>query len=46
MFQTIINKILQDLINTKKIVSFINNMIVEIGIEKGYEKVIKEIVED
>jgi len=50
MFQTIINKILQDLINTGKIVSFIDDVIVETEEEKGHdevvEKVIKRLVEN
>jgi len=35
MFQTIMNKILQDLINTGKVASFFDNVIV--GTEKGKE---------
>ena len=46
MFQTIINKILQNLINTKEVVSFINNIIVKIEEKKWYDKVIEKIVEN
>jgi len=50
MFQTIINKILWDLINTKEVVSFIDDIIVEIEEKKEYnevmEKVIKQLVEN
>ena len=44
IFQTIINKILWDLINTREVVSFINNMIV--GIEKAeeHDEVVDEVV--
>jgi len=44
------NEILRNLINTKKVASFIDNVIVWIEIEKGYnrivEKVIKRLVEN
>ena len=40
-FQMIINKILQNLINTREVESFINNIIIE---KKEKDKVIKEIV--
>jgi len=38
-FQTIMNKILWDLIDTKKIASFIDNIIVGTEKEKGYDEV-------
>ena len=44
MFQTMINKILQDLINTGKVVSFINNVIIGIKGEEGYNKLVEEVV--
>ena len=44
IFQTIMNKILQNLINTEKIASFIDNIIVRIKKEKGYEKIVEEVV--
>ena len=37
-FQTIINKILRDLINTGKVASFINNIIVRTEEEKGHNR--------
>jgi len=43
-FQIIINKILQDLINTGKVASFINNVIVEIEKKEGHDEVVEEIV--
>ena len=43
-FQMIINKILQDLINTREVVSFINDVIVEIEEEEGYDEVVGVVV--
>jgi len=34
----------KDLINTEKLVSFINNVIVETKEKEGYNKVVKEVV--
>ena len=39
-----INKILQDLINTGEVVSFIDNVIVETEKKEGYDEVIEEVV--
>ena len=41
MFQTIMNEILWDLINTIEVASFIDNMIVEM---KEYNEVVEEVV--
>ena len=41
-FQTIMNKILWDLINTEKVASFINSMVVGIEKEEGYDEIVKE----
>jgi len=43
IFQTMINKILQDLINTGKVASFIDNIV---GIEEGeeHDEIVEEIV--
>jgi len=38
------NEIIQDLINTGEVVSFINNVIVETKKEKGHNKVVKETI--
>ena len=38
------NKILQNLINTGEVVSFINNVIVETKKEEGHDEVVKEII--
>ena len=43
-FQTIMNKILQDLINTGKVVSFIDNVIVGIETEERHNKIVEEVV--
>ena len=43
-FQMIINEILWNLINTRKIASFIDNIIVEMKEEERYNKVIEEVV--
>ena len=43
-FQTIINEILWDLINTGKVASFINNVIIGIEGEKGHNELVEEVV--
>jgi len=40
----IINEVLQDLINTGEVVSFINNIIRGIKEEERYDEVVKEVV--
>ena len=42
IFQTIMNKILQNLINTKKVASFIDNVIMKIE-EEVYDKIIEKV---
>ena len=44
IFQTMINKILQDLINTREVASFIDNVIVETEKEKEHDEVVEEEV--
>jgi len=44
MFQTIMNEILQDLINTSKVVSFIDDMIIGMEEEKGHDELVEEVV--
>jgi len=44
IFQMIINKILQDLINTGEVVSFIDNIIVGMEEEEGHDEVVEEVV--
>ena len=45
IFQTMMNKILCDLINTGGVVSFIDDMIVGIEEEEGHDKLVEEVVE-
>jgi len=44
IFQIVINKILQNLINTKEVASFINDIIVGKEEEEIYKKIVKEVV--
>ena len=44
IFQTMINKILQDFINTGKVVSFINNVIVKTETEEEYDEIVEKVV--
>ena len=44
MFQIMINKILQDLINTGEVASFIDNIIVGIKEKEMYNKVVKKVI--
>ena len=43
-FQAIMNELLRDLINTGKVVVFIDNVIVETEDEEGHNKLVAEIV--
>jgi len=43
-FQIMMNKILQNLINTRKVVSFINNIIVGTKKEERHDKIIEGVV--
>ena len=44
IFQTMINKILWNLINTGKVASFIDDIIVGTEEEKGHDKIIEKVV--
>ena len=44
IFQTIMNKILSDIINTGEVASFIDDMIVGIEKEEEYDKVVEKVV--
>jgi len=44
IFQTIMNKLLRDLINTEKIGSFIDKIMMGMESEKGHDKLVKEIL--
>jgi len=43
-FQTIINEILRDLINTGKVVSFIDDIIVGIEKEEEHDEIVEEVI--
>jgi len=44
MIQIIMNEILQNLINTREVAGFIDNIIVGIEEEEGHDKVVVEVV--
>ena len=44
-FQTMMNKILQDLINTEKMASFIDNVIIGMEGEEKHDELVEEIVQ-
>ncbi len=44
MFQAIINKLLRDLINTGKVVAFIDDVIVGMETEEGHDEIVVEII--
>jgi len=46
MFQTIMNKILWNLINTREVASFINNVIVETEKKEKHNEVVEEVVKN
>ena len=43
-FQVMMNKILRDLINTKKVASFINDIIVRTKKEEKHDEVVEEVM--
>ena len=43
-FQTMMNEILQDLINIGKVASFIDNIIIGSKIEEGHDELVEKIV--
>ena len=43
-FQAIMNKSLRDLINTEKVVVFIDNVIIGIEEEEGHDEIVEEVV--
>ena len=44
IFQAIMNKLLKDLINTDRVATFINNIIVGTETEKGHDKIVAEVI--
>jgi len=45
-FQTMMNKILQNLINTGKVASFIDNVIINIEEEEGHDELVRRLAEN
>jgi len=43
-FQTMMNEILRDLINTEKVASFINDVIIGTKREEGHDELVEEVV--
>ena len=44
IFQTMMNKLLQDLINTGKVAVFIDDVIVRTEMEEGHDKIVAEVI--
>ena len=44
MFQTMMNKILRDMINKGKVVAFVDDVLVEMEIEERYDEIIEEVL--
>ena len=44
IFQAIINELLRDLINTEKVAAFIDNVIIGIDEEEGYDEMVAKVV--
>jgi len=43
-FQVMMNKLLRDLINTRKVAAFIDNIIVGTESEEGHNKLVEEVI--
>jgi len=43
-FQVMMNKILRDLINERKVMAFVDNILVETDTKEGHDKIVKEIL--
>ena len=43
-FQAMMNKLLRDLINTEKVVAFIDNIIIETEGEEGHDELVAELI--
>ena len=44
MFQAMMNELLRDLINTGKVVAFIDDMIIGIETEEGHEELVAKVI--
>ena len=43
-FQTMMNEILWDLINTRKVASFIDNVIIGTEMKEGHDEIVEKVV--
>jgi len=43
-FQAMMNELLRDLINTRKVAAFIDDVIVRIEMEKGHDELVAEVI--
>jgi len=43
-FQGMINKILRDMINEKKVVAFVDDILIEIETKEGHDKIVEEVL--
>jgi len=43
-FQVMMNKILRDLINKRKVAAFVNDILVGMEIKEDYDEIVKEIL--
>ena len=43
-FQVMMNELLRDLINTRKVAAFIDDFIVGMDMEEGYDEIVAEII--
>jgi len=44
IFQAIMNEILRDIINEGKVVAFVDNVLVGMEIEKGYDEIVEGVL--
>jgi len=44
MFQAMMNELLRDLINTGKVVAFVDDMIIGMEMEEGHEELVAEVI--
>ena len=44
IFQTMMNKLLRDLINTEKVAVFIDNVIIGTDMEEEYDEIVAEVI--
>ena len=44
IFQVMMNKLLRDLINTRKVAAFIDNVIVGMEMEEGHDEIVAEVI--